>query len=214
MIRTSAIAGGLSRIDKPTTNIVSTASKRVTNLDDKGGFSVPTQPSDFIFDTIKQIAQKKQAIIQAKIDADNKAKADALAAEQEAQQVTNQANSQSYTVIPPVYTHPATMPTGSHTDLMAAAGINPADYSYVEYIIQNESQWNPCAYNPGQSNCGYTGNTACGLVQAFPCDKLRQACGDWTNAICALQWANTYVLGTYGSWAAVYAKNYPVYVGY
>lgn len=182
-------AGSLERTDKATTTIPFSSA-----LQDKGGLSVlkpQTQPSDFIFDTLKQIAQKKQAIIQAKIDADNKAKADALAAQQEQEVQIPTVNSlYNDTVIPPVYTPPPTMPTGSHTDLMAAAGINPGDYANVEWTVEIESQWDATEVN---SSSG-----ACHLEQSNPCGK--DGCLI-TDLVCQLAWMNNYVLSTYGSWA-------------
>lgn len=93
-------------------------------------------------------------------------------------------------------------PTGSHTDWMAAAGISPSDYSYVEFIISHESGWKPCAYNPGKNDCTAKPTTACGLVQALPCSKL----GDnWHDPVVALKWGNKYAIERYGSWAKAHA---------
>ena len=75
---------------------------------------------------------------------------------------------------------------------MVAAGIAPADFSYVEFIIQRESGWRPDARNGAEG--------ACGLVQALPCSKLG---ANWDDPVHALEWANRYV-SRYGGWAGAY----------
>lgn len=82
--------------------------------------------------------------------------------------------------------------TGSHTDWMAAAGISPSDYQYVEFIVQKESGWNPSALNRASG--------ACSLAQSLPCSKIG---ADWQNPVTALRWANSYV-ARYGGWAGAY----------
>lgn len=75
---------------------------------------------------------------------------------------------------------------------MRAAGVAEADFSYVEFIIQHESGWNPSARNGSEG--------ACGLVQALPCSKLGS---NWQDPIVALKWGNSYV-SRYGGWAGAY----------
>jgi peptidoglycan hydrolase CwlO-like protein len=82
--------------------------------------------------------------------------------------------------------------TSSHTDWMAAAGISPSDYQYVEFIVQKESGWNPSALNRASG--------ACSLAQSLPCSKIG---ADWQNPVTALRWANSYV-ARYGGWAGAY----------
>ncbi len=85
------------------------------------------------------------------------------------------------------------LPAGSHTDWMAAAGISPNDYGYVNYLVSKESGWRVNASN----NSG-----AYGLPQALPGRKMASAGVDWeTNPITQLKWMNGYVKGRYGSWA-------------
>lgn len=85
------------------------------------------------------------------------------------------------------------LPAGSHTDWMAAAGISPNDYGYVNYLVSKESGWRVNASN----NSG-----AYGLPQALPGRKMASAGADWeTNPITQLKWMNGYVKGRYGSWA-------------
>ena len=89
------------------------------------------------------------------------------------------------------------LPSGTHNDWMAAAGISPSDYGYVNYIIERESHWNPLAKNR------YSGAT--GLCQALPGSKMASAGSDWaTNPITQLRWCNGYAVGRYGSWRAAY----------
>ncbi|MBP5634009.1 G5 domain-containing protein [Candidatus Saccharibacteria bacterium] len=89
------------------------------------------------------------------------------------------------------------LPTGSHEDWMAAVGIAPSDYGYVNYIITHESHWNPLAKNRSSG--------ATGLCQALPGKKMASAGADWeTNPITQLRWCNGYAVGRYGSWRKAY----------
>lgn len=86
------------------------------------------------------------------------------------------------------------LPAGSHTDWMAAAGISPNDYGYVNYLVSKESGWR---VNASNRNSG-----AYGLPQALPGRKMASAGADWeNNPITQLKWMNGYVKGRYGSWA-------------
>ena len=88
---------------------------------------------------------------------------------------------------------------GSHTDWMAAAGIAPSDYGYVDYIVDHESGWVPTKWN-------YGGSGAYGLGQAMPASKMAAFGSDYmTDPITQLKWANAYAVGSYGSWANAYA---------
>jgi len=88
---------------------------------------------------------------------------------------------------------------------MTAAGIDPSNFGYVDFIVQRESGWNPCSFNPGQSDCGLTaeqiGNHACGLGQQLPCGKWP---GAWNDPVAALAAMNSYV-SRYGGWAGAYS---------
>lgn len=87
--------------------------------------------------------------------------------------------------------------TGSHNEWMAAAGISPADYQYVEYIVQKESGWRYTAVNAGSG--------ATGLCQSLPASKMATAGGDYlTNPVTQLRWCNSYAQARYGSWAGAY----------
>ncbi|WP_396452577.1 aggregation-promoting factor C-terminal-like domain-containing protein [Leucobacter aridicollis] len=92
---------------------------------------------------------------------------------------------------------PAALPRfeggGSPAEWMAAAGIAESDWSYVDFIAQKESGWNPNATNPSSG--------ACGLIQALPCSKVP---GSGYNPVDNLRWANGYATDRYGSWAGAY----------
>ena len=91
-----------------------------------------------------------------------------------------------------------TLPAGSHTDWMAAAGISETDYGYVDYIVGHESGWSATKYN-------YGGSGAYGLCQALPASKMASAGSDYmTNPLTQLKWCNGYAVGRYGSWAGAY----------
>jgi uncharacterized protein YabE (DUF348 family) len=101
------------------------------------------------------------------------------------------------------------LPTGSHEDWMAAAGISPSDYGFVNYIVGKEGGWCPVRWQ-GDSSCinhgSYPGpGRGYGLVQATPGDKMASAGSDWlTNPITQLRWATGYAVGRYGSWEGAY----------
>ena len=97
------------------------------------------------------------------------------------------------------------LPAGSHEDWMAAAGIDPSDYGYVNFIVMREGGWQPCKVQGGAINCDYDGNMGYGMVQATPGRKMASAGADWrTNPVTQLKWATGYAVGRYGSWAGAY----------
>lgn len=83
---------------------------------------------------------------------------------------------------------------GNKVDWLRAAGIPESDWQYVDFIVSNESGWNPNAVNAGSG--------ACGLVQALPCSKLGT---QWNNPVNALKWQYSYVTDRYGGYAQAYA---------
>ena len=88
--------------------------------------------------------------------------------------------------------------SGDKAALMAAAGIAPGDYSYVDYIISKESGWRPGANN------SYSG--AYGLCQALPASKMSSAGADYlTNPVTQLRWCSGYASGRYGGWGGAYS---------
>ena len=90
------------------------------------------------------------------------------------------------------------LPAGSHTDWMTAAGISASDQGSANAIISQESGWRVNATN--RSSGAY------GIPQALPGSKMASAGSDWqTNPITQLKWMNSYVVGHYGSWQNAYA---------
>ena len=90
------------------------------------------------------------------------------------------------------------LPAGSHTDWMSAAGISASDQGSANAIISQESGWRVDATN--RSSGAY------GIPQALPGSKMASAGSDWqTNPITQLKWMNSYVVGRYGSWQNAYA---------
>ena len=91
---------------------------------------------------------------------------------------------------------PKTLPYtggGDETTWLAASNIPQDDWGYADYIVGNESHWNPNSINASSG--------ACGLAQALPCSKVP---GNPLNPIDSLNWMNGYVNGRYGGWAGAY----------
>ncbi|HSX16962.1 MAG TPA: ubiquitin-like domain-containing protein [Patescibacteria group bacterium] len=95
--------------------------------------------------------------------------------------------------------------------VMAAAGIAPGDYPYVDYIISHESGWCPTklqgqvGYCPPYAPESIPGGLGYGLGQATPGTKMAPFGGDWkTSAVTQLKWASSYAKGRYGTWGAAY----------
>lgn len=88
----------------------------------------------------------------------------------------------------------ATSPvSGDKYTWMVQAGIPESDHTYVNFIVQKESSWNPNAVNRSSG--------ACGLAQALPCSKI----GDnWNNPVVALKWQHNYVTKRYGGYQQAY----------
>lgn len=92
---------------------------------------------------------------------------------------------------------------GNKTEWMQAAGIPESEWGYVDFIVGRESGWNPCAYNPGRSDCNANPVSACGLAQSYPCGK-QSVYGHWTDPVANLKWQHDYVRGRYGSYKGAY----------
>lgn len=89
------------------------------------------------------------------------------------------------------------LPSGSHEDWMAAAGIAPSDYGYVNYIISHESSWRPNATN----------GKYWGLYQTTQARLISDCGADWVNnPVCQLRSATGYAVGRYGSWEKAYNR--------
>jgi hypothetical protein len=81
---------------------------------------------------------------------------------------------------------------------MIAAGIAASDFTYVDYIIIHESDWQVTVYN-------VQGSGAYGLPQALPPSRMASFGADYmTNPVTQLKWAQYYALSRYGSWANAY----------
>lgn len=87
-------------------------------------------------------------------------------------------------------TAPTYKPSGNKETWLRASGIPENEWGYVDWIVSRESGWNPCAYNPGMSDCNANPSSACGLVQQYPCHKIP---GDWRDPVIALKWQYQYV---------------------
>jgi len=75
------------------------------------------------------------------------------------------------------------------------------DAGDMSYIYEHESSNNPCAYYPSMSDCGYTGEAACGLGGALPCSKMRDSCG-MSDYACQDRWFRNYAIERYKSISA------------
>lgn len=100
--------------------------------------------------------------------------------------------------------------SADHGSIMAAAGVSPSDYPYVDYILSHESGWCPTklqghpgvcpAYAPASipSGLGY------GLCQSTPGSKMASAGADWqANPVTQLRWCSNYA-SRYGGWSGAY----------
>lgn len=106
----------------------------------------------------------------------------------------------------PVYVAPVASPVVSAPSVgcvdpdttMAAAGIAPSDYTYVDYIVSHEGSW--C----GTARYNSAGSGAYGLCQSLPGNKMASAGADWaTNPVTQLRWCASYAAGK-GGWYASY----------
>ena len=91
-----------------------------------------------------------------------------------------------------VGTKPKYMPytgSGTKTEWLAASAIPDEAWGAADYIVSQESSWNPNAVNPSSG--------ACGLAQALPCSKVP---GNPYDPVNSLNWMHGYVIGRYGSW--------------
>ncbi|MEO8862816.1 MAG: ubiquitin-like domain-containing protein [Candidatus Saccharimonadales bacterium] len=99
-----------------------------------------------------------------------------------------------------------------HGSLMAAAGISPSDYAYVDYIVSRESGWCPTKLQGQHGSCpGYApafipNGLGYGMCQSTPGNKMASAGADWqTNPVTQLRWCSGYA-SRYGGWAGAYSQ--------
>lgn len=97
----------------------------------------------------------------------------------------------------PVQPAASPTPSGNPQAWMSAAGIPESQWWAVDFIVSRESGWDPCAYNPGLSDCSATPSSACGLAQSLPCGKVN---GHWTDPVANLVWQYQYVRDRYGGY--------------
>lgn len=94
---------------------------------------------------------------------------------------------------------PQIVPNPDHNALMAAAGIDPSDFQYVEIIVAHEdATWCPTrSYGMPASECPAVPidtSHAYGIPQSFPGTKMASAGADWqTNPVTQLIWLKGYV---------------------
>jgi len=79
--------------------------------------------------------------------------------------------------------------SGTKTEWLAASAIPQEAWGAADFIVSQESGWNPNAVNPSSG--------ACGLAQALPCSKVP---GNPYDPVNSLNWMHGYVIGRYGSW--------------
>ncbi len=88
---------------------------------------------------------------------------------------------------------------GDKTSIMAAAGLDPGDYAYADYIVSHEGGWG------GATKYNSAGSGAYGICQALPGSKMASAGADWaTNPVTQLRWCSSYS-ARYGGWAGAYS---------
>jgi len=86
-------------------------------------------------------------------------------------------------------------PLTDHEQWMQAAGISPADWIAVDYIISHESGWRPTVAN--SEGC-------VGLGQRCPASLLLADCPD-LDPVCQLKAFSKYAVNRYGSWQGAYS---------
>lgn len=102
------------------------------------------------------------------------------------------------TTVAPEAVRSAARFSGDKNSWLIASGIPESEWWAVDYIVSRESGWDPCAYNPGLSDCNANPTSACGLAQSYPCGKVP---GHWTDPVANLKWQYNYVKARYGGYA-------------
>jgi resuscitation-promoting factor RpfB len=73
-------------------------------------------------------------------------------------------------------------------------------------LWNQESGWDPTAYNPGSHTTNPDDSHAFGIPQALPASKMASAGSDWrTNPATQIRWGLGYIRSTYGNPAAAWA---------
>lgn len=100
--------------------------------------------------------------------------------------------------------------TGTKSDWLIAAGIDPSEYGAVDYIISRESGWCPTKWQGEPGACPAfhgtpTSGLGYGLCQATPGSKMASAGADWAvNPVTQLKWCSNYARSKFGSWQGAY----------
>ena len=83
-------------------------------------------------------------------------------------------------------------------DWLKKAGVNEADWFYVDYIVFRESRWQYWVWN-------MAGSSAYGLCQALPATKMHDFGEDYmTNPVTQLKWCDWYAHDRYDGWQNAY----------
>lgn len=127
-----------------------------------------------------------------------------LEAQLQAKAELKASQSKVYAAVAPTVPFTARTITGDKQTWLRASGIPESDWGYVDSIVSRESGWNPCAYNPGRSDCNANPTSACGLAQSLPCGK-QSVYGHWTDPVANLKWQYDYVKNRYGGYAQAVA---------
>lgn len=112
---------------------------------------------------------------------------------------------QTQAVEPPAPSAPA-----SHEEIMAAAGIAPSDYGFVEFILAHESGWCATKWQGEIGGCpAYhgvpDGPVGYGLCQSTPAIKMASAGAGWeSDPVVQLRWCANHAELSHGGWANSY----------
>ncbi|GAC1391532.1 MAG: hypothetical protein NVSMB46_04400 [Candidatus Saccharimonadales bacterium] len=100
------------------------------------------------------------------------------------------------------------------TSVMAAAGISPGDFAYVNYIVSRESGWCATKWQGEYGGCpndyealhSSGSSYGYGLCQSTPAGKMANAGADWaTNPVTQMRWCSGYANSAYGGWGGAYS---------
>lgn len=104
-------------------------------------------------------------------------------AQTEAPKVVQPVTPQKVTVAAPKPKKKPITPKAYAKQLAAQRGWTGAEWQALETLWQNESGWNPNAWN--------TSSGACGIPQSLPCSKIP----NWRSVQSQLEWGINYVAG-------------------
>lgn len=150
---------------------------------------------------------KKETVKSKKLERENQTLKANLQAKKERQELESKKALAEAAVEEPKETYqsaPTVTVSGDKASWLAASGIPKSDWGYVDMIVSRESGWDPCAFNPGLSDCNANPASACGLAQSLPCGKQSKY-GHWTDPVANLKWQHEYVKGRYGGYAGAVA---------